>query len=40
MWTWEPTPQPNELWHSAKGSHWKKHKYIAKSTRKTKTSTR
>ncbi len=25
---WKPTVSSDELWHSAKGSHWKDHKYI------------
>lgn len=26
---WKPTVSSDEIWHSAKGSHWGKHKYIA-----------
>lgn len=30
MWQWKPNTPPDELWHSAKGKTWSKHKYIRK----------
>ena len=30
MWHWKPNISSDELWHSAKGTAWKKHKYIRK----------